>query len=47
LFIYLYSVNITFVNYAGVRTKLPGRVGDSLLDVARRYKYEHVDGKYD
>ncbi len=37
-------VSITFVNYAGERTKLPGRVGDSLLDVARRYKYDFVDG---
>jgi hypothetical protein len=37
-------VNVTFVNYAGVRTSLPGRVGDSLFDIARRYKYEFVDG---
>lgn len=37
-------MNITFVNYAGERTRLPGRVGDSLLDVALRYKYTFVDG---
>lgn len=36
-------VNITFVNYAGVRQSLPGRVGDSLYDVARRYNYEYLD----
>jgi hypothetical protein len=23
---------------------LPGRVGDSLYDVAKRYKYEFIDG---
>jgi ferredoxin len=39
-----YRVNITFVNYAGERTRLPGKVGDSLYDVARRYKYDFVDG---
>jgi len=38
------SVNVTFVNYAGERTRLPGRVGDSLLEVAARYKYSFVDG---
>ena len=38
------SVNVTFVNYAGERTRLPGRVGDSLFDVAKRHKYAHVDG---
>jgi ferredoxin len=37
-------VNVTFVNYAGERTRLPGRVGDSLFDVAKRHKYSHVDG---
>ena len=38
------SVNVTFVNYAGERTRLPGRVGDTLLDVATRYQYKFVDG---
>jgi ferredoxin len=37
-------VNVTFVNYAGDRTRLPGRVGDTLLDVAKRYNYNFVDG---
>ena len=37
-------MNVTFVNYAGERTRLPGRVGDSLFDVAKRHKYTHVDG---
>lgn len=37
-------VNITFVNYAGERKKLPGTVGESLLTVAKRFNYEHVDG---
>ena len=37
-------VNITFVNYAGERTTLPGRVGETLYEVARRYKYEYLDG---
>ena len=37
-------MNVTFVNFAGERTRLPGRVGDSLFDVARRHKYEHLDG---
>ena len=37
-------VHVTFVNYAGERTRLPGKVGDSLLDVAARYKYSYVDG---
>ncbi len=32
------------MNYAGERKQLPGRVGDSLLNVAQRYKYEFVDG---
>jgi hypothetical protein len=39
-------VNITFVNYAGERTTLPGRVGDSLYEVARRFKYEFLDGEW-
>lgn len=37
-------MNITFVNYAGERTSLPGKVGDSLYEVARKYKYEFLDG---
>ena len=37
-------MNVTFVNYAGERTSLPGRVGDTLFDVAKRYKYRFVDG---
>lgn len=37
------TVNITFVNYAGERTTLPGRVGESLFDLARRYSYAFVD----
>ncbi len=37
-------MNITFVNYAGERTKLPAREGDSLLTVAQRYHYTYVDG---
>jgi hypothetical protein len=36
-------VNVTFVNYTGERTTLPGRVGDTLYSVARRYKYEFLD----
>lgn len=36
-------MSVTFVNYAGERTTLPGRVGDSLFELARRYKYEFVD----
>lgn len=35
---------MTFVNYAGQRTKLPGLVGESLLQVAQRYGYKFVDG---
>lgn len=37
-------MNITFVNYAGERKKLPGMVGESLLTVAQRYHYKFVDG---
>lgn len=37
-------VNVTFVNYAGIRTTLPGRVGDTLFDVARKFQYEFLDG---
>lgn len=37
-------MNVTFVNYAGERTTLPARAGDTLLDVAARYKYAAVDG---
>ena len=37
-------MSITFVNYAGVRTRLPGRVGDSLLDIASKHGYAFVDG---
>ncbi len=33
------------MNYAGERTKLPARVGDSLLSVASRYRYAFVDGE--
>lgn len=39
-------VNITFVNYAGARVTLPGRIGDSLYDAARRSKYEYLDGMF-
>ena len=35
---------MTFVNYAGERERLPARVGDTLLDVAVRYKYKFLDG---
>lgn len=38
-------VNVTFVNYSGERMTLPGRVGDSLYTLARRFKYEDVDRK--
>jgi len=37
-------VNVTFVNYAGERTTLPARAGDTLLAVAARHKYAAVDG---
>ena len=40
----LLSVNITFVNYAGVRTTLSGFVGESLLEAAARNHYKFVDG---
>ena len=36
-------MNITFVNYAGERTTLPGRVGDDLYAVAHRYRYAFLD----
>lgn len=36
-------MNVTFVNYSGERMTLPGRVGDSLYALARRFKYEDVD----
>lgn len=38
-------VSVTFVNYSGERTTLPGRVGDTLYTVARRYKFEDVDSE--
>jgi hypothetical protein len=41
----LCSVNITFVNFAGARTSLPGKVGDSLYSLAKRYKYDFMDGE--
>lgn len=37
-------MNITFVNYAGERRRLPASVGDSLLAVAQKFSYEFVDG---
>lgn len=39
-------VSVTFVNYTGDRTTLPGKVGESLTDVARRYNYSFLDGGY-
>ena len=38
------SVNITFVNYNGIRTTVRGRVGQSLLEVAQQHDYEFLDG---
>ena len=37
-------MNITFVNYAGQRTTVPGMLGDTLLSAAVRNKYPFVDG---
>lgn len=34
---------MTFVNYAGERTRLPARVGESLASVAMRYNYKYLD----
>ena len=38
------SVNVTFVNYTGQRSTLPGRVGQSLLELADSHGYNWVDG---
>ncbi len=38
-------MDITFINYAGARKRLPARVGESLLQAAQRAKYEFVDGE--
>lgn len=35
---------MTFVNYAGARTNLVGRVGQTLLEVAQDHDYEFLDG---
>lgn len=37
-------VNVTFVNYAGERTRLPGLAGETLMETARRYNYHYLDG---
>jgi hypothetical protein len=37
------SVNVTFVNYMGQRTTLPGRVGQTVLDVAQTHDYNWVE----
>lgn len=39
-----HRVNVTFVNYAGARTNLVGRVGQTLLEVAQDHDYEFLDG---
>jgi ferredoxin len=37
------SVTVTFVNYLGERVRLPGRVGQSLAEVAEEHGYEYLD----
>lgn len=41
----LNSVDVVFVNYAGVRTRVPAVVGQTLLDAAKNVKYEFIDGE--
>jgi hypothetical protein len=38
------SVKVTFVNHTGQRTTLPGRVGQSLLDLSKQYEYNWLEG---
>lgn len=37
-------VDIVFVNYAGIRKRVPAKVGGTLLDAAKGVKYEFLDG---
>ena len=39
-----YPSNITFVNFKGERRQVSGRVGETLLDVAARHRYDFVLG---
>lgn len=40
-------VDIVFVNYAGSRTRVPAKIGESILAAATRAKYTFVDGERD
>ncbi len=37
-------MNVTFVNYLGQRTTLPGRVGQTLLTLAQEHDYNWLEG---
>ena len=41
---HLLRVDIVFVNYAGNRTRVPAKVGESILTAALKAKYTFVDG---
>ena len=42
----VHSVNVTFVNFLGQKTTLPGRIGQSLLDVAQEHGYNWLEGAF-
>lgn len=37
-------VNVTFVNHLGQKVTLPGRAGQTLLDVAQEHDYNWLEG---
>ena len=39
-------MDIVFVNYAGNRTRVPAKIGESILSAALNAKYTFVDGKW-